>query len=44
VSYDTLYFVFVALVWIVFAVLPWRGWVLLIASIVFIRLPASRRA
>ena len=35
-SYDTLYFaLFLAVTWAVFEVLPWRGPVLLIASIVF---------
>jgi hypothetical protein len=35
-SYDTLYFAFfLAGVWLVFTIVPWRGWVLLLASIVF---------
>ena len=35
-SYDTLYFaLFLAVTWAVFEVLPWRGPVLLVASIVF---------
>jgi len=35
-SYDTLYFVcFLAAVWLAFELLPWRGWVLLAASIIF---------
>ncbi len=35
-SYDTLYFaLFLAAVWLLFEALPWRGWVLLAASIVF---------
>jgi alginate O-acetyltransferase complex protein AlgI len=35
-SYDTLYFaLFLAVTWAAFAVLPWRGYVLLFASIVF---------
>ena len=35
-SYDTLYFaIFLAGVWLVFAIVPWRGCVLLAASIVF---------
>src|SRR5437763_3599865 len=34
--YDTLYFVFfLAAVWVAFTLLPWRGWVLLAASILF---------
>ena len=35
-SYDTLYFaMFLAGVWLAFAITPWHGWVLLAASIVF---------
>jgi alginate O-acetyltransferase complex protein AlgI len=35
-SYDTLYFaLFLAVTWAAFAVLPWRGYVLLLASIAF---------
>src|ERR1051326_2264490 len=35
-SYDTLYFAFfLAGVWLIFAIVPWRGCVLLAASIVF---------
>jgi alginate O-acetyltransferase complex protein AlgI len=34
--YDSLYFAFfLALVWLAFALVPWRGWTLLAASIVF---------
>jgi alginate O-acetyltransferase complex protein AlgI len=36
VSYDALYFpFFLGAVWIAFRILPWRGWVLLVASVVF---------
>jgi alginate O-acetyltransferase complex protein AlgI len=36
VSYDTLYFaIFLAAVWVAFKLLPWRGWILLAASIAF---------
>ena len=35
-SYDTLYFaVFLAAVWVAFRLLPWHGWTLLAASVVF---------
>src|SRR4051812_11470753 len=35
-SYDTLYFaLFLAVVWVAFRILPWHGWTLLAASIVF---------
>lgn len=35
-SYDTLYFAFfLAATWLAFNLLPWRGWILLAASIVF---------
>lgn len=35
-SYDTFYFiVFLALTWVLFRILPWRGWILLASSIVF---------
>src|SRR5258707_11244011 len=35
-SYDTLYFaLFLAGAWLAFAIVPWRGWVLLAASIIF---------
>src|ERR1700733_1732580 len=35
-SYDTLYFaLFLAVTWAAFALLPWRGYVLLLASIAF---------
>jgi len=35
-SYDTLYFaLFLAATWAAFMVLPWRGYVLLVASIAF---------
>ena len=34
--YDTLYFAFfLALVWLAFLLVPWRGWILLAASILF---------
>ena len=34
--YDTLYFaLFLASVWLAFLVLPWRGWILLAASVLF---------
>jgi alginate O-acetyltransferase complex protein AlgI len=36
VRYDSLYFAFfLATVWLAFALLPWRGWILLAASIAF---------
>jgi len=36
VRYDTLYFAFfLALVWLAFLLLPWRGWILLAASVLF---------
>lgn len=35
-SYDTLYFaIFLGITWLAFLALPWRGWVLLAASLVF---------
>ena len=42
-SYDTLYFAtFFAGVWLLFTVLPWRGWILLAASIVFYAVAGPR--
>jgi len=42
-SYDSLYFAFfIAIVWIAFELLPWRGWILLAASIAFY-VPAGLR-
>jgi D-alanyl-lipoteichoic acid acyltransferase DltB (MBOAT superfamily) len=36
VSYDSLYFAFfLAAVWLAFNLLPWRGWILLVASVAF---------
>src|SRR5687768_3530528 len=36
VSYDALYFAFfLGAVWIAFSILPWRGWILLVASVAF---------
>ena len=41
--YDTLYFVFfLTAVWFAFALVPWRGWVLLAASIVFYAVAGPR--
>src|SRR6185295_12717910 len=35
-SYDTLYFaLFLTAVWLAFRALPWHGWILLIASVLF---------
>lgn len=35
-SYDSLYFaLFLAVVWLAFELLPWRGWILLVASVTF---------
>ena len=41
--YDTLYFaLFLASVWLAFLVLPWRGWILLAASVLFYAVAGAR--